>query len=105
MPLFPYRVEEPVRSRLDDETVATLEHWVNYGLGDTAEFGLEPFYLELFSGDYLAAARSASPGQLGAVGWLLAELAENAPADCFGSPGKVRAWRGLVEEDPTLEAD
>jgi len=102
MPLFPYRLEEPVRATLSPEVCETLEHWVNYGVGETAEYDLDTFWYPLLCGDYLGAARMGSSRQLTAMGWILAELAENAPASCFGSPEKVRSWRGLVEDDPTL---
>jgi hypothetical protein len=34
MPLFPYRVEEPVRTMLPVEVREALEHWINYGVGE-----------------------------------------------------------------------
>ena len=102
MPTFPYRVEEPTRSQLSADTTLLLECWVNYGLGETAEFDLEEFWFELFCGRAHRAARLASKSLLTEMGWLLAEMAENWPSNAFGSEEDVRAWRGLVETDPTL---
>lgn len=103
MPLFPYRIEAPTRDHLSEEDIQTLEHWVNYGVGETADFDLDEFWFYLLAGDPYRAARLSSQQQLKTMGWLLAELTENAPGTCFGSPENVRTWRGLAETDSTLK--
>ena len=81
MPLFPYRVETPTRPHLSDATVAVLEHWVNYGLGETVHFDHDEFWFELFCGRFEVAARLGSAELLREFGWVLAEMAENWPTD------------------------
>lgn len=105
MPRYPYRVSATVRPHLAQGVIDTLEHWVNHGVGETADFDLDEFWFYLLQGKPFQAARLGSPEQLAAMGWLMAELTENAPGTCFGSPEAVRRWRGLAESDPTLPGE
>ena len=105
MPLFPYSVEAPTRTHLSASTVDVLEHWVNYGLGEEARSQLDEFWYELLCGRYAYAARLGSKELLCEFGFVLAEMAENWPSNAFGDEAKVRAWRGLVEDDPTIHND
>lgn len=75
---------------------------MNYGLGEQAFDQLDEAWYLLLAGSYTQAARLASRELLADFGWILAELAENWPANAFGSEEKVKSWRGLVEDDPTL---
>ena len=100
--MFPYKVEDPVLKHLSGDTVSLLEHWVNYGLGEQVASQLDEYWYELFCGHYTYAARLGSPELLREFGWVVAEMGENWPSQAFGNKAKVLAWRGLVEDDPTL---
>lgn len=75
---------------------------MNYGVGESVRDELDEFWDDLFCGHYTRAARLGSKELLREFGFILAEFAENWPSNAFGSEAKVRAWRGLVEDDPTL---
>ena len=75
---------------IPDRAVRKLEAWINYG-GD-----LSGFWWYLLSGDYGSAACNADPENLVAIGWMLRFLEQAAPDTSFGSPEKVRAYRGVT---------
>jgi hypothetical protein len=101
MPLYPYRMDDEYRQKMNLETVEALEEWVNHGKGE-AEFDLDEWLFRLIAGDYEKAALLAGKAQLSAFGWIIRCMAMDFPGTCFGSYDNVRAWRGLIEEDETL---
>jgi hypothetical protein len=103
MPLYPYQMYEKFSQNLAVTTVTTLENWVNYGLGKDAEFQLDEWLFDFLAGNYTRAALEAPNETLAEFGWMLRCMAVDFPGNSFGSYEDVRAWRGLVEEDDSVE--
>ena len=62
------------------------------------------FLTAVLSNDLAGSIRRADPDNLGALLSILGYLHYDAPAQCWGSPEKVRRWLEIVPIDEELEA-
>ena len=95
-----FRIADSLRTHLPDRTAAELERYLNCG-----PVGLSGFTLRLLSGDAYGAARVADDENRAALGTLLAMIAQDFPADCYGSLEAVEFWKGLRHGPPEQPFD
>ena len=95
-PRLPFRIADSWRNQLPERTAAELERYLNHGPA-----GLSGFLYRLLSGDAFGAACVADDENRAALGTLLALIAQDFPADSFGSPEDVEFWKGLRHGQPS----
>ena len=89
-PRLPYRIADSWRTQLPECTVTELERYVNRGPAR-----LSRFLYRLLSGDAFGAACVADDENRASMGAILIMIAQEFPADSFGSPEAVEFWKGL----------
>lgn len=91
----PFEIAARWKGQIPATTAHLLELHVNHGSGV-----LSGFLLHLLSGDAFGAACSADTENCGALGAILAMVAQDFPPECYGSPEAVQQWQGLKYAPP-----
>lgn len=89
--MTPFRIADLWRSRIPCHTAELLESYVN-----DVPHVLSNFHYLLLSGDGFGAACLADAENLAALGAVLQMIAQDFPADCYGSRETVEQWQGLL---------
>ena len=92
----PFRIADSWRTQLPERTAAELERYLNHGPAR-----LSRFLYRLLSGDAFGAASVANDENRARLGDLLTLIAQDFPADSFGSTEAVEFWKGLRHGQPS----
>jgi hypothetical protein len=95
----PYFAEVDYIERLGDlpeHMRSAMQEWVEYGQRRERR---GRFMIALLSNDLLAAVAHADETNLAALRAYMLYLRNDAPPLCFGSPERVRDWRGIMPDD------